>query len=575
MDYPSTPSLTTAHDGTISKLLRIDMRDNWDWKTNITIQALQKAENEETGSYPPSLVRGALFEGPRNQSKIYTYGGTTFFGNASFGEQDSPASNTYSLWSYDTSAHVWDQYDVTKGSPLRPNRGSSAEAPTHGLSFYLNGQIDAGSSAVSEASLGNNTEFLDGMIVLNTVDTSSRNLSTATLGDARVAGGLQFIDAIGSNGALIAIGGLRRNENQTEVITLDHVHLCDDFTANSTWYRQSATGDIPPPRSDFCIVAASAPDNSSHNMYIYRPPLSQPRSTRADAPANSYLYGGIDPTNTTTTTAPILYDDIHILSLPSFTWTRVFGGESPRWGHTCHLVGARQMLTVGGTMDAFVYDVETRGAQAAAINASALTCDWETKGVAVLDMSTLKWGSVFDAYAAAYRVPDDVVRAIGGGADGGGATATAPAGGFEETAVAAMFSRRVVAATPPPSPSGDSGAADDRDIAPGTVAGAVVGGVAAVGLLLGVCLCILRRKRRAREKAREEEEEEDRNRDTEGHQGVGYPEFPDASRYELNGQGRVPEMTGGALAHELHATEEPRELASSHRPFELSTDLGR
>ncbi|OMP85498.1 Host cell factor [Diplodia seriata] len=390
--------------------------------------------------------------------------------------------------------------------------------------------------------MGNTTEFLGGMIVLNTVDTSSKNLSTATLGDPRVAGGLQFIDAIGSNGALIAIGGLQRNENQTEVITFDHVHLCDDFTANSTWYRQSATGDIPPPRSDFCIVAASAPDNSSHNIY---------------------LYGGIDPTNTTT--GPILYDDIYILSLPSFTWTRVFGGESPRWGHTCHLVGNRQMLTVGGTIDAFVYDVETQ--TQTTINASALTCDWETKGVAVLDMSTMKWGSVFDAYAAAYRVPDAVVGAIGGGAEGG-ATATAPAGGFDETVVAAMFSPRV-AATPP---SGDSGAADTDSGDAGTVAGAVVGGLVAVGLLLGICLCILRKKKRAREKAREEE---DRNRNTEGYQGMGYPEFPDASRYELNGQGHVPEMTGGALAHELHATEEPMELASSHRPFELSTDLSR
>ncbi|KKY13684.1 putative cell wall anchored [Diplodia seriata] len=360
--------------------------------------------------------------------------------------------------------------------------------------------------------MGNTTKFLDGMVVLNTADTSSRNLSTATLGDPRVAGGLQFIDAIGSNGALIAIGGLRRNENQTEVITFDHVHLCDDFTANST----------------------------------------------------CYLYGGIDPTNTTT--GPILYDDIYILSLPSFTWTRVFGGESPRWGHTCHLVGNRQMLTVGGTIDAFVYDVETQ--TQTTINASALTCDWETKGVAVLDMSTMKWGSVFDAYAAAYRVPDAVVGAIGGGADGG-TTATAPVGGFDETVVATMFPSRRVAATPP---SGDSGAADTDSGDAGTVAGAVVGGLVAVGLLLGVCLCILRKKRKARKQG---QEEEDRNRNTEGYQGMGYPEFPDASRYELNGQGHVPEMTGGALAHELHATEEPRELASSHRPFELSTDLGR
>lgn len=195
------------------------MRDNWDWKTNITIQALQKTDNEETGSNPPSLVRGALFEGPGNDSKIYTYGGTTFLGNTSFPGWSPTETNTYSLWSYDTSTHAWDQYDVTKDSPLRPNRGSSAEVPTLGLSFYLNGQVDAGSSSVAGASLGNDTEFLDGMIVLNTVNVGSQNLSTATLGNPRVAGGLQFIEAIGANGALIAIGGLQRDGNQTELVS--------------------------------------------------------------------------------------------------------------------------------------------------------------------------------------------------------------------------------------------------------------------------------------------------------------------------------------------------------------------
>jgi hypothetical protein len=42
------------------------------------------------------------------------------------------------------------------------------------------------------------------------------------------------------------------------------------------------------------------------------------------------------------------------------------------------------------------------------------TCDWEAKGVAILDMATMKWGSVFDAGAAPYTVPPAVVADIGG-----------------------------------------------------------------------------------------------------------------------------------------------------------------
>ncbi len=33
-----------------------------------------------------------------------------------------------------------------------------------------------------------------------------------------------------------------------------------------TWYKQTTSGDTPDPRVDFCLVVASAPDGSSHNM---------------------------------------------------------------------------------------------------------------------------------------------------------------------------------------------------------------------------------------------------------------------------------------------------------------------
>jgi hypothetical protein len=105
-----------------------------------------------------------------------------------------------------------------------------------------------------------------------------------------------------------------------------------------------------------------------------------------------YLYGGRDPTTNK------LFDDIYILSLPSFTWVQMYSGNSPRWGHTCHLVAKRQLLTVGGNLNSNT----TKG------------CDWETKGVGIMDLSTKTWGSVYNAYAAPYQVTQDVVDAIGG-----------------------------------------------------------------------------------------------------------------------------------------------------------------
>lgn len=93
------------------------------------------------------------------------------------------------------------------------------------------------------------------------------------------------------------------------------------------------------------------------------------------------------------------FDDIYVLSLPSFTWTKTFQGTSPRHGHTCHRLGSRLMLTVGGV---------------ASLNTAAATCDWETKGVAIFDMSSVTWGSFYNQSAPSYTVPTAVVANIGG-----------------------------------------------------------------------------------------------------------------------------------------------------------------
>jgi hypothetical protein len=57
---------------------------------------------------------------------------------------------------------------------------------------------------------------------------------------------------------------------------MDQVNIFDVSTVlnntNSTadgWYTQTITGTVPQPRVDFCLVLASAPDNSSHNIYMY------------------------------------------------------------------------------------------------------------------------------------------------------------------------------------------------------------------------------------------------------------------------------------------------------------------
>ena len=158
-------------------------------------------------------------------------------------------------------------------------------------------------------------------------------------------------------------------------MSLDTIDIFDigslyNSSSQGAWYRQNATGLIPEPRMDFCLISVSAADNSSHEIY---------------------LYGGRGNRD--------FFDDIYVLSLPSFTWTRVFTGESPRAFHTCHLVSNSLMMTIGGTNDTNFL----RG------------CDWETMGVALYNLNTGVWGSVYNASAGPYQVAENISQIIGGG----------------------------------------------------------------------------------------------------------------------------------------------------------------
>lgn len=105
-----------------------------------------------------------------------------------------------------------------------------------------------------------------------------------------------------------------------------------------------------------------------------------------------------------------MYDDVYVLSLPSFTWLKVYSGDHPRFGHTCHYAGVRHMIRIGGSLDADTYSIETTGQP---LVLDTLKCD-EQAGVALFDLSECTWGSSFDTHAPAYEVPMKVVEKIGG-----------------------------------------------------------------------------------------------------------------------------------------------------------------
>ena len=220
--------------------------------------------------------------------------------------------------------------------------------------------------------------------------------------------------------------------------------------ASGSWYTQATTRDpaanngdsdgFPKPRMMGCIVAASAPDNSSHQIYMHS--------------GAGKLYGDS-------------FDDVWVLSLPMFRWKRVSENVFGFFGHTCHVVGNnRYMVTLGGYREA----------------------NWCENLLYVYDLSGLSW--VDNYYPnTPYTVPLQISAIIGGSFQGG-ATVTSPEAGWDNN-VEAVFrsqtsSRPSPSASPSPKPKSKS-----NKIA---ILGGVLGGLLGVAAVLSAVLFYLRRR---------------------------------------------------------------------------------
>ncbi|KAL8651289.1 MAG: hypothetical protein Q9210_003334 [Variospora velana] len=321
-------------------------------------------------------------------------------------------------------------------------------------SFWLGGWVDRGSS-MQTVSLDTTAQiFQEGMLAIDHSDQTAKNISTGGLfgNKPRARGKMQFISGWGGQGIIVLIGGNQKVVTDTidrgfgELMPMDEVDVFDvssiyddRILTGGTWYKQKVTGDIPERRVDFCVMLAGANDRSSNNIY---------------------MYGGRGANGSS-------FDDVHILSIPSFTWTKVYQGNSGRYGHTCLRAGYRTMLSVGG---------------APTTNETTGPCDWQTKGINVFDLSNITWSSKYvNSTKKDYEVPAKVIARIGGNGQGN-ATVKAPAEGFAASGLAQIGGSTFVVplAASPPEPKRLIPNRVRRTI----IACASVGGAIFVGLMI-------------------------------------------------------------------------------------------
>ncbi|KAL8663755.1 MAG: hypothetical protein Q9202_003569 [Teloschistes flavicans] len=376
---------------------------------------------------------------------------------------------------------------------------------------------------------------LPGLVEFDFTTKRFTNSSTKTFDGEATSGQMHYVPSFGPDGLFLTMGGVNETDNQN--FGFDKIWVYDTNTRRS--YNQTAAGNIPEPRREFCTAGV----NSTDGTY------------------EIFMYGGYSG-NLGFRAIP--YDEIYVLSLPAFYWFKIdYPPQHPRDGHTCNAVGGSQIVIVGG-QDAnskigsgYIDDIRK-----SALNSSA---DPFAQGLAIFDMTTLTWADHFAANTPPYA-QSDVVRDYYSQNPQNRTQFSTPdlAKLFQTTHFTPTSSSSQSSPNPHPS-SARKGAIT------GGIVGGVVGGVVGLALIVGLAYFLLRRR-----------QQRQRNDMTSKGRQCSEPSLPDAGQengyyapperpQELHDEPIGPAEVAGARP-EMGGTEikSPQEMEAGSPLFGLS-----
>ncbi|OAG07150.1 uncharacterized protein CC84DRAFT_1204726 [Paraphaeosphaeria sporulosa] len=415
--------------------------------------------NLTKNSTVPSVSGGVLWADDVNKC-FYQFGGEY---------QSNPSD--FSFWTYDTRLNLWNETDYKSNvqSLQRVAHGAGTQAQDFGFGYYFGGYMNN----LTSPNWKGGQIATSNLISYDFTVGQLNNNSGPPDNYGRAEGQLVHLPA-SDGGLLVYFGGIEdpTRNGSSQAANMSTIHIYD--ISSNKWYTQQASGDIPGARRQFCAGATWADDQSSYNIY---------------------LYGGF------AAEGPGGYDDAYILSLPSFKWINVFStgnGTTPFPHGACsaNVINRDQMLIIGGWFT----------------NSSYTDCDApNSQGQHNMNLGyngekNVLWDK-WDPSATKYFVPTPVISVIGGGPTGG-ATLTKPSKwdngdlsvyfGRQATFSARSATRIVPSGTALPSETGSS-----KKTNVGAIAGGVVGGLAALILILSLILFCLHRRKKSL-KAKEE-----------------------------------------------------------------------
>ncbi|CAH0059684.1 unnamed protein product [Clonostachys solani] len=197
-------------------------------------------------------VHGGVLWGDSVNKRFYLYGGEWTGGSA---------DAVYTVLGYDILYNYWDDFGLPslKPPPQIASYGAGVGVSETGNGYYYGGYI-------SNASMSGWTQPRKMSSNFYSYSYDSKSFTQAADPDdlPRAEGAMVWIPAGDALGLLVYMGGVVSQNNTVLPQGFDEIFVYD--ATDNSWLNQSATGEIPQNRRQFCIDVAWAPDKSSYNM---------------------------------------------------------------------------------------------------------------------------------------------------------------------------------------------------------------------------------------------------------------------------------------------------------------------
>jgi hypothetical protein len=108
------------------------------------------------------------------------------------------------------------------------------------------------------------------MVTFDFANSRWTNLTTVGLYSASgmaLDGSAQFVPQFGEKGVIVMMGGIEPSaswDTKGPLRPMSNITIFDPY--NQNWYSQSATGDVPLARANFCLVGASSTNGTTYEM---------------------------------------------------------------------------------------------------------------------------------------------------------------------------------------------------------------------------------------------------------------------------------------------------------------------